>query len=91
MNKIREIFESWVTAAKPSKEQEILAAKRHSVCLDCKFIIDSLIFETKCGECGCPINKKIFSPKKGACGIGKWDEVDGFDRNKDNKKNKSII
>ena len=92
MNKISEIFQSWVISANPSKDQEVLASKRHSICLDCKFIKDSFIFDTKCGECGCPISKKIFSPKMGACRVGKWDEVDGFDRNnKNNKNNKSII
>jgi hypothetical protein len=93
MNKISEIFQSWVIAANPSKEEEVLAAKRHSICLDCKFIKNSFVFETKCGECGCPINKKIFSPKKGACRIGKWDEVDKFERIQynNNNKNKSII
>jgi hypothetical protein len=92
MNKITEIFKSWVIASNPSKEQEVLAIKRHSICLNCEWIRDSFIFNTKCGECGCPINKKIFSPQKGACRIGKWDKVDGFDRKvNNNKKNKSII
>jgi hypothetical protein len=97
MYKVEEIFKAWVIAANPSKEAEILAAKRHAICLDCKFIKNSLIFKTKCGECGCPINKKIFSPKKGACRIGKWDMVDGVEEitymgePTNIKKNKSII
>jgi hypothetical protein len=91
MNKITEIFQSWVIAANPSKEEEILAAKRHSICLDCKFITDSVMFNTICGQCGCPISKKIFSPQKGACPIGKWNIVDGVDEIKNMKTKKSII
>jgi hypothetical protein len=91
MDKISEIFKSWVIAAKPSKEQEDLAVKRHNICLGCKFITNSVIFNTKCGQCGCPISKKIFSPQKGACPIGKWDIVDGVNEIKNIKKNKSII
>lgn len=90
MNKVTEIFKSWVIAQNPNREQTELAAKRHEICLDCKWIRNSLLFNTKCGECGCPIGKKIFSPAKGACPIGKWDEVDGVDA-ASKKQNKSII
>lgn len=90
MNKITEIFKAWVSAANPTKAELELAAKRHSICLECKWIRDSFIFDTKCGECGCPISKKIFSPSKGACRIGKWDDVDGVDKTT-KKQNKSII
>jgi hypothetical protein len=90
MNKITEIFNSWVIAANPTKDDEELANKRHSICLDCVWIRNSFLFDTKCGECGCPINKKIFSPKKGACRIGKWDVVDNLDKIA-KKENKTII
>lgn len=76
MNKISEIFKSWVIAANPSKEQKELAAKRHAICLDCEFIKNSFLFDSKCGKCGCPISKKIFSPEQGACPMGKWDKTD---------------
>lgn len=87
MNKITEIFKSWVTAQNPTREQTELAAKRHAICLKCEWIRDSIVFETKCGNCGCPIGKKIFSPAKGACPIGKWDDVDGLNA----KNTKTII
>jgi hypothetical protein len=90
MNKITEIFKSWVTAQNPTREQAELAAKRHAICLKCEWIRDSFIFDTKCGNCGCPIGKKIFSPSKGACPVGKWDELDGVDTST-KKKDKSII
>jgi hypothetical protein len=90
MIKIEEIFKSWVSASNPTKEEEELALKRHSICLECKWITNSLLFNTKCGECGCPIDKKIFSPVKGACRIGKWDDVDGVVIT-DKKQNKTII
>jgi hypothetical protein len=87
MNKVTEIFKSWVIAENPTKEQAELASKRHEICLKCEWIRNSLLFNTKCGNCGCPIGKKIFSPSKGACPIGKWDELDGVNT----KKDKSII
>lgn len=90
MNKVTEIFKSWIAAENPTKEEVELAAKRHAICLDCKWIRNSLLFNTKCGECGCPIGKKIFSPVKGACRIGKWNDVDGVDIS-EHKQNKSII
>lgn len=88
MNKVTEIFKSWVIAQNPTTEQALLAAKRHSICLKCEWIRDSLLFDTKCGECGCPISKKIFSPVKGSCRVGKWDELDGV---MESKNTKSII
>lgn len=90
MNKVTEIFKSWVSAANPTKEETQLAAKRHEICLKCEWIRNSFLFDTKCGECGCPISKKIFSPAKGACRIGKWDDVDNLDKSS-KKQTKSII
>ena len=90
MNKITEIFRRWVIAENPTKEQAELAAKRHAICLECKWIRNSLLFDTKCGDCGCPIGKKIFTPVVGGCRVGNWDEVDGVDKSL-KKQNKSII
>jgi hypothetical protein len=90
MNKVTEIFKSWVIAENPTREQMELAAKRHAICLDCKWIRNSLLFNTKCGECGCPIGKKIFTPVKGGCRMGYWDGVDGVDNTPKVKSNKLI-
>ena len=76
MNKITEIFKSWVIAENPTPEQTKLAAKRHAICLECKWIRNSLLFDTKCGECGCPLKGKVYTKKAGACPLGKWDEID---------------
>jgi hypothetical protein len=96
MNKISEIFKAWVIAYNPSKEQEELAVKRHTICLDCQFIKNSFLFDSKCGKCGCPIKKKIFSPEKGACPMGKWNKIDVEEletrgESQNIKINKSII
>lgn len=85
MNKVTEIFKSWVIAENPTREQAELAAKRHAICLKCEWIRNSLLFNTKCGECGCPIGKKIFTPVKGGCRVGKWDEVDSVVKSKNTK------
>lgn len=85
MNKVTEIFKSWVIAENPTREQTELAAKRHAICLKCEWIRNSLLFNTKCGECGCPIGKKIFTPVKGGCRVGKWDEVDSVVKSKNTK------
>ena len=77
MNKISEIFESWVTAANPSPEEQAIAQYRANVCDSCyeKTHVAALnIFV--CDECGCPLSKKVFSPKPGkeACPLAKWEK-----------------
>ncbi len=77
MNKISEIFQAWVAAAKPTPEQQSIAEYRSSICDGCEHktyvkAIDSFI----CGKCGCPLSKKVFSPKPGpeACPLAKWEK-----------------
>jgi hypothetical protein len=77
MNKIAEIFKSWVTAVNPSPEEQALAQYRANVCDSCdrkEYVkaINSFI----CGECGCPLSRKVFSPKPGpeACPLSKWEK-----------------
>ena len=77
MNKISEIFQAWVSAAKPSPEQKQIAEYRASVCDSCEHkthvvAINSFV----CGKCGCPLSKKVFSPKPGpqACPLAKWEK-----------------
>lgn len=77
MNKISEIFQAWVAAAKPTPEQKEIAEYRSSVCDSC----DQKGFNTTldiyyCMQCGCPLNKKVFSPVEGpkACPLAKWEK-----------------
>ena len=77
MNKISEIFRSWVAAANPTPEQKLIAEYRAQVCDTCnRKTFVSAINTFICGECGCPLNKKIFSPKPGnkACPLAKWEK-----------------
>lgn len=76
MNKISEIFRSWVIAERPSKEQAELAQKRLAICKGCDSMVESVVFKFKCNECGCPIGKKIFTPKMGSCDLHKWDSIE---------------
>ena len=77
MNKISEIFKSWVTAANPSNEEQAIAQYRANVCDSCDrktHIVTIDLFV--CDECGCPLSKKVFSPKPGkeACPLAKWEK-----------------
>jgi hypothetical protein len=77
MNKISEIFQAWVAAAKPTPEQQLIAEYRSSVCDTCdKKMYVAVINSFACGECGCPLSRKIFSPKPGpeACPLSKWEK-----------------
>jgi hypothetical protein len=76
MNKISEIFRSWVIAENPTKEQADLASKRLAICNTCDSMVDSVVFTKKCAECGCPIGKKIFTPLMGQCDLHKWNKVE---------------
>lgn len=75
----KEIFESWKTSFKPTPEQEELAQKRLSVCLDCEYrkeVLKGINWSAYCGHCGCPINKKVFSKNYNPCTKKKWKDVD---------------
>ena len=77
MNKLSEIFQAWVAAAKPTHDQQAIAEYRTSVCDGCdKKTYIKAVDMFVCGECGCPLNKKIFSPKPGpeACPLAKWEK-----------------
>jgi len=77
VNKLSEIFQSWVAAANPTQDQQAIAEYRTSVCDTCinKSFNSTLNFYF-CGACGCPLNKKVFSPKPGseACPLAKWEK-----------------
>jgi hypothetical protein len=77
MNKISEIFKSWVAATNPTSDQQAIAQYRANVCDSCEkkthvVAINSFV----CGACGCPLSKKVFSPKPGkeACPLAKWEK-----------------
>jgi ribosomal protein L37E len=77
MNKIAEIFKSWVTSINPSPEEQAIAQYRANVCDSCdrkEYVkaINSFI----CSSCGCPLSRKVFSPKPGpeACPLSKWEK-----------------
>jgi hypothetical protein len=77
MNKISEIFKSWVAAANPTPNERAIAEYRSSVCDTCdKKTYVTAIASFVCGECGCPLSKKVFSPKPGkeACPLAKWEK-----------------
>jgi hypothetical protein len=76
MNKITEIFKSWMIAESPSPEQLNLAKKRLGICTECPSMVESVVFKYKCKECGCPIGKKIFTPLMGQCDLHKWNKVE---------------
>ncbi len=73
-----DIVRAWWIAANPTPEQSELAQKRLNICKSCDSMVDSVVFDKKCGECGCPIGKKIFTPALGTCDLHKWDKVEGL-------------
>jgi hypothetical protein len=77
VNKISEIFKSWVTAANPTPEEQTIAQYRANVCDSCfKKEYVKAVNTFICSDCGCPLNKKVFSPKPGkeACPLAKWEK-----------------
>ena len=74
MNKLSEIFQSWVAAANPTPEKKLLAEYRTAICDGCEHRTFSKIFgKDACGLCGCPLDKKVFSPNgPKACPGNKW-------------------
>lgn len=75
----KEIFEAWLIAHNPTKEQSELAEKRLSVCIECEFkkeILKKNKWSALCIRCGCPLNKKVFSTKYNACPAKKWASID---------------
>lgn len=74
MNKIEEIFKSWIIAANPSEAQKEVAQHRIEICNECphRNHIKHLNAYT-CGLCGCPLTKKIYSPAgPEACPDKRW-------------------
>jgi hypothetical protein len=81
----KEIFNAWIIASNPTKEQLQQADDRLGICkgddTNPKCENYSELFEKKkwsayCKGCGCPLDKKIFSEKINPCPLDKWDEID---------------
>jgi len=93
IKKVKEIAESWIIAANPSKEQLVLAAARLNICNNCEFIGHRKNTGSPvCTNCGCPLKKKIFSPMYDACPLHKWLEVENTELfTNTQKKSKSFL
>lgn len=81
MNRLVEIFKSYVAAHSPTQDQFELAESRFKICEGCEhrggYIgVHEKRFIEKCNQCGCPLSKKVFSPKFNACPLSKWRDVD---------------
>lgn len=73
IDKVSDLFQSWVTSFKPSPEKKSLAEYRASVCDGCSLRREHAIFKyPTCGDCGCPLSKKIFSPVPKSCPENLW-------------------
>jgi hypothetical protein len=78
MNKLSEIAISWISAANPTEEQQLIAEKRIAICETCEYSrYSSTLNLHYCGDCGCPLNKKIYSPmpNEEACEKGFWKNI----------------
>jgi len=91
----KEIFNSWLSAKNPTKEQKELAEKRYSICSTCEYkkpLIKNNRWSEICLRCGCPLNKKIFSNIYNSCPLKKWGDSDnGLLEPQIEKNNKTII
>jgi hypothetical protein len=76
MNKLSEIFQSWVAAANPTPERKTLAEHRTTICDTCEHrSMNKVLNIDTCGLCGCPLKVKVFSPVgPNACPGKKWDK-----------------
>ena len=74
VNKLTEIFQSWVIAAKPTPEQKLIAEQRTAICDTCEHRSFSKTFNVDiCGVCGCILSKKVFTPVGSyGCPKKKW-------------------
>lgn len=74
MNKLGEIFHSWIIAANPTSEQKLIAEQRTAICDTCEYRSFSKTFNVDiCGICNCHLNKKVFTPVgSNGCPKKKW-------------------
>ncbi len=85
MNKVEEIFKSWMISFDPNAEQADIAAKRIEICDACEFRILTPIGPflniARCSVCGCALKAKMYTPVThndpgGSCPQNKWAEVE---------------
>ena len=95
MLNFKEIFNAWITFAKPTEQEAKLANARLNICEGCvhkKEIIKKKSWSLLCGKCGCPIQAKVFSNETNPCPMGYWKEIDkNFGVKIDEKIKKSIL
>ena len=95
MNRLVEIFKSYVIANSPTQDQFELAENRFKICEGCEhrgsyFGTEANRNIEKCNQCGCPLSKKVFSPVFNACPLNKWKDVDSESNIFPNTKNKLL-
>lgn len=85
MNKVEEIFKSWMISFSPDDAQADIAAKRIEICDSCEFKtltpIGPFLNIARCSICGCALKAKIFTPVTykdpgGSCPKGFWEIVE---------------
>jgi len=85
MNKLEEIFKSWMIAFDPNAAQADIAAKRIEICESCEFRtltpIGPFLNIARCSVCGCALKGKIYTPLThkdpgGSCPQNKWSGVE---------------
>jgi len=73
MNKVEEIFKSWMISFSPDDAQADIAAKRIEICDSCEFKtltpIGPFMSIARCSICGCALRAKIFTPRTYLDGI----------------------
>ena len=72
---IEDVFKLWNKPYNINKPNEILAAKRYMICLDCKYkgTSENVIGEV-CTLCECHLNSKVNTPHI-PCPIDKWKDI----------------
>jgi len=78
MNKVEEIFKSWMISFDPTVEQANLASERIQICDECEFKvlteIGPIFNIARCSLCGCSIKQKIFTPRTYLDGINEHND-----------------
>lgn len=90
MNKVEEIFKSWMISFDPTVDQAELASERIQICDACEFRvltpIGPFLNIARCSVCGCSLKQKIFTPLThkdlGGCPKNKWDLIETQHLNK---------
>lgn len=85
MNKVEEIFKSWMISFDPNADQADIASKRIEICDSCEYRtllpIGPFFNIAKCSICGCALKGKMYTPLThndpgGTCPRNKWSDVE---------------